>query len=158
MAKYRVLSLEELQSLEKEFISYLILNGIEAKDWERLKKEDKSATEEIVEQFSDVVFEKIFRKVEYLEWVSPQEIRTFQCLRDKIVLVGIKATSERGADFTDPGYIKRTLENPRQDFKIYSTEKTYSKQREEELFEMTNQGCVISDGKLFKTLCLSFPQ
>lgn len=158
MAKYRILSLEELQALEKEFISYLILNGIDAGDWEKLKKEDKPAAEEIVEQFSEAVFEKIFRKVEYLEWISPKEIRTFQCLREKIVLVGIKATPESEADFTNPDYIKRTLENPQRDFKIYSTEKEYNKQREEELFEMTTYGCVISDGKLFKALCLSFPQ
>ena len=82
MAKYRLLTLDELQELEHEFINYLILNGIEAKEWEKLKTEDKPAAEKIVELFSDVVFEKIFRKVEYLEQRNSKEIRCFQCLQD----------------------------------------------------------------------------
>lgn len=158
MPKYRLLSIGELQELEKEFVNFLILNGIAAEDWNKLKIEDIDAADKIVELFSDVVFEKIFRKVEFLDYISPKEIRTFQCLNEKIVLVGIKTSSEGSVDFTDTNYIQKVLANPSENFKIYSTEKKYTKVREQELFEMTTMGCVISDGRLFKAICMAFPK
>jgi hypothetical protein len=157
MAKYRLLTIDELQALEKEFIDFLILNGIEAKDWEKLKVNDKPAAEKVIELFSDVVFEKIFRKVEYLEQRSTKEIRSFQCLPDKLVLVGIKAPASSHADFNNPDYISSVIKNPTEEFDVYTSEKVYAVQREVELFEMTQTGCTISDGKLFKAICLIFP-
>ena len=39
MVKYRALTHEELESMEKEFIDFLVLNGITGEDWEKLKNE-----------------------------------------------------------------------------------------------------------------------
>jgi len=47
--------------------------------------------------------------------------------------------------------------NPPEGLKVFTIEKEYTVQREIELFRMTESGCTISDGKLFKTLCLSLP-
>jgi hypothetical protein len=80
MAKYRVLSLEELKELEKEFIEYLVLNGIEANDWDRLKRDLPQDAEKVIELFSDVVFEKIMRDTRFLEWRDVSELRSLQCL------------------------------------------------------------------------------
>lgn len=158
MPKYRSLSLKELEALEKDFIEYLILNGIAADDWEKLKKEDPSKAEHVIDLFSDVVFESIFRKVEFLEYREAKEIKTFQCLAEKLVLVGMKADSHSEADFTDPDFIHKAAQAPPDALKIYTSEKPYSKERELELFEMTETGCFISDGKIFKTLCLALPR
>lgn len=40
MAKYRLLTHEELIELEKEFIDFLILNSIVASDWMKIKNEE----------------------------------------------------------------------------------------------------------------------
>jgi hypothetical protein len=155
MPKYRYLSLEELQELEKEFVEYLVLNGITADDWEKLKAEDPEKADKVIELFSDVVFESILRKVEYLEYRTPHEVRTFQCLPDRLVVVGMKAENDPEIDFTDSGFIQSAMENPPYSLRVYTTEKHYEKPRELALFEMTEAGCIISDGRLFKTLCLS---
>jgi hypothetical protein len=155
MPKYRYLSLEELQELEKEFVEYLVLNGITADDWEKLKAEDPEKADKVIELFSDVVFESILRKVEYLEYRTPHEVRTFQCLPDRLVVVGMKAENDPEIDFTDSGFIQSAMENPPSSLRVYTTEKHYEKPRELALFEMTEAGCIISDGRLFKTLCLS---
>jgi hypothetical protein len=158
MAKYRLLSLDELKELEKEFVNYLILNGIAADDWQKLKTEDVSRAEGIIDLFSDVVFESILRKIEFLEKRDPTEVQTFHCLGEKLVVVGMKSTKETGVDFTDPNFVKAAAVQPPDALQVYTTEKVYNKEREVELFEMLNSGCVISDGKLFKLLCLSLPQ
>ena len=155
MPKYRSLSLEELHALEKEFVEYLILNGIIADDWEKLKKDDRDKADQIIDLFSDVVFESIFRKVEFLEFRKAKELRTYQCLADKLILVGMKADPLSDTDFTDPAYIQKASQAPPDSLKVYTIEKPYSKERELELFEMTEAGCMISDGRTFKILCLA---
>jgi hypothetical protein len=153
MPKYRLLNKTELQELEKEFIEYLILNGIMADDWERTKSEDPGKQDKIIELFSDVVFESILRKINFLEYREPNSIQIFQCLPEKIVVVSMES-SDPQADFTDPGFIKKASIAPPESLKLFTTDKPYKRDREAELFEMLQTGCVVTDDKLFKTLCL----
>lgn len=150
--KYRNLTREELQELEKEFVDYLIINGIIASDWERLKQEETEKAEDIITLFSDVIFEGIMRKVEFLEKRMTHEFMTFQCLKDRLVLVAISSAS---TDFTNPESIQQAVKSPPKDAEIYTTDKKYSLERELELFQMIESGCTISDGKRFKTLSMA---
>lgn len=158
MPKYRLLSKEELEPLEKEFVDYLVVNGITADEWVRMKEEDIDKAEQIIALFSDVVFEGILRKVAFLEYRAKNEIRAFQCLQDKIILVGMRAPLEAEVDFNDPAFLQNASTGVSADLEIYMTEKTYADSREQELFRMTEQGYQISDGHLFKTLMLAWAQ
>lgn len=158
MSEYRRLSSSELQELEKEFIEYLILNSITAEEWENIKLKDLPKAEKIIELFSDVVFESILRKTSFLEYRDKTSLRIFQCLPEKLVVVAMEAPQESEADFTDSVYLTKAVHHPPQSLKVYATEKKYSRKREAELFEMLQTGCVITDDKLFKTLCLALPQ
>ena len=149
--------MEELRELEKEFVEYLVVNGITAADWEKIKKEHAAKASHIIELFSDVVFESIMRKVRFLEWRTTYELKAFQCLENKLVLVGMSSDVSSGIDFTSAEFIKTAMDNPPSGLKIYTTEKPYNKVREIELFEMVQAGAVIADGKLFKSLCLALP-
>lgn len=154
--KYRVLSTEELHELEKEFIDFLVVNGITAEDWERLKKEEKEKAESIIVLFSDVVFEGIMRKVQFLEIRTKDDVKTFQCLDEKLVLVGMYLAEENDdVDFTDSEFIQNAVKTPPKGIKVYTSDKRYKTEREVELFEMIQSGCSISDGNLFKALSLA---
>ena len=74
MAKYRLLTAEELELFEKEFIDYLVVNGITADDWEKIKSEDQFKAEQIMALFSDVVFEKIMRQTQFLNKIEVASI------------------------------------------------------------------------------------
>ncbi len=65
--KYRRLSTDELQELEKEFVHFLVSNGIAADDWVKLKEEENDKAEALIDTFSDVVMEKVLGKVDFLE-------------------------------------------------------------------------------------------
>ena len=158
MAKYRVLSIAELEEMEKEFIDYLVLNGIAANDWQKLKKSKPKNAEEIIELFSDVVFETIMRKTHYLEKRGEKEMRVLQCLNDKFVLVGINASKIDNADLTNPDYLRQAVHFPPSGLEVFTSEIKYEKLRELEIFEMTQQGYSISNGDLFKTICLVISQ
>lgn len=158
MPKYRLLSKEELAPLEKEFIDYLVVNGVTADDWVKMKAESPENAEEILALFSDVVFEGILRKVSFLDFRSKNEVRAFQCLEDKIIMVGMRAPASATVDFTDARFLQRATTDSPEDLEIYTSEKAYKDSREQELFRMTEQGCEISDGHLFKTLMLAWAQ
>ena len=164
MAKFRLLTIEELKEMEKEFVEYLILVGITADDWVKIKNEDPENAENIVHLFSDVVFEKIMRDTQYLEQRHAKELKALQCLKDKFVLIGLNAlkipASPGGneANLLDSEYLKKAMQSPPSNLEVYTTEIPYKLSREEEIFKMTKEGFDISDGKLFKTLCLVLPQ
>jgi len=158
MAKYRLLSISELQELEKEFIEFLILNGIAAEDWAGMKKKEPDKAENIIHHFSDVVFEKIMRQTQFVERYSEKKVEVFQCLSDKFVIVCLDASKIKNANFTSKHYLETALKNPPAKLEVYTYDYTYNNAREEEIFNQIENGSHISNGKLFKTLCLFLPQ
>lgn len=152
MPKYRNLTQEELSALEKEFVDFLVINGITADEWESLKKKQTAKAEKIIEQFSDVVWEGVLRKTEFLEHQSSQEIRTFQCLPGKIILMGLEI-NDQSVDLRTAEGIEKVKKNI-PSTAVYTSEKVYSNKREEELFALIQSGAQISDGKLYKSIAL----
>jgi len=147
MPKYRLLTRDELQNLEKEFIEYLILTGITGEDWVEMKRQDKVKAESILDLFSDVVFEKILRNVKYLERKDKQSLKLFKCDAEKIFLVGIDSTNQK-IDFRDKESINQ-LNNKVSGLSVYKTSKSYNSKRELELFRMIENGCDITDNTLY---------
>jgi len=152
--KYRALTKDELAGLEKEFVDYLIVNGITADDWVKIKEEEKEKAEDIIVLFSDVVFEGVMRKVKFLEFREKSDLKAFQCLEEKIILVGMMSENPE-VNFTEKKYLETAAQEPPKGVKVYSTEKPYAKTRELELFEMIQAGCSISDGQVFKALAMA---
>ena len=158
MAKYRVLTFEELEELENEFVEYLILNGITADDWAKIKADEHEQAQKIIHLFSDVVFEKIMRKTQFLELRDKHEVKVLQCLKDKFVLVGLNASNIYEADLTDSTYLQASVADPPSELEVYTSEISFKQSREQEIFIMTQNGFMISNGDLFKALCLALPQ
>ena len=145
---YRRLTKEELLPLEKEFVDFLVVNGITADSWVSLKEEENEKADQMIDLFSEVVFEGIFRKTNFLEIRTKQFVHAYQCLGDKMVLVG--------AETNDPA-IDLSSDLPASgEINLFITEKQYGAKREHELFAMTEKGCSISDGELFKYLSLAY--
>jgi hypothetical protein len=145
--------MQELHSLEKEFVDFLIVNGIMADDWEKMKLNETSKSSNIITLFSDVIMEGILRKTIFLEFRDAFTMKAFHCLADKIILVGLDGTEN--FDFTKPENLELAVANPPRGMKIYTSEKAYSKSREKELFNMIQSGCLIADGTTYKALCLA---
>lgn len=152
--KYRALTTEELHELEKEFVDFLVVNGITADQWVKIKEEDKPAAEDMIVLFSDVVMEGVLRNIQYLEFRTRDDIKTFQCLSEKIVLVGIRSDNP-DVNFLDDGFLQTALQSPPKGIEVYTTYKGYKEDRQQELFRMIKSGCQVSDGKLFKALSMA---
>jgi len=150
LAKYRVLTSEELHELEDEFVKFLVLNGIVADDWSTMKK-DQVKADRMIELFSDVVFEKILREVTHLAHYSKSSIKTFHCAEDQIHLIGVDA-EDPSLDLSSQEGRSSITNQKLTDLKIYQASKAYTPNRERELYAMLQNGCVKTDEKLYLQL------
>ncbi len=150
--KYRYLSDQELQLLEKDFVHFLVANGIDNDEWVRVNTESKEKALEIVGLFSDVVIEKAIENVNYLEFRSAKSLKIFHCKEDEIILIGLDIDEESSLDFTEANSAEKAIEEGTDAIKTYKTKKAYHPNRAEEIFKMMEAGCYIVDGKFYNTL------
>ena len=150
--KYKRLTTEELQAMENEFIHFLASAQITGPDWQKMKVNEPKKVEELLDVFSDVVYDKVLRKIKYLEYRDSKTLNIFYCTEDKIVLAGIRVKEHASLDLTASDVASRWNENDLSMVNIIKTEKQYVKEREEEVFELLQSGCLITDEKLFNIL------
>jgi len=153
--KYRLLDKEELLEMEVEFFRFLATRSIPGPDWEKMKTTDPQRVNDYLEEFSDLVFEKILLGVEFLEMKLPDDLKIFRCGKEKIELIGVSVEGAKDIDFTidqSPADMITQFKSSGAQLKLYQAEKSYKGNREKELFSMLEAGCVISNGELFTTL------
>lgn len=153
---YRRLTNEELSELEPEFVRFLASNQLNANDWENLKETNPVKVEELIMLFSQIVFDKTIKGIEYLEFRSLNDIKTFHCLEEKIQMFGLVVEGNERIDFRtnmDSTAMVKLVKNSNSKVSLYSAEKAYNGKREAELYKMMESGCLISkDGAIFKLL------
>jgi hypothetical protein len=152
MAKYRLLSSDELKALEKEFVEYLVVNGITADEWERLKKEENDKALQITDLFSDVVMEGALRKIKFINLYTSETVQAIQCLEDRMIMMAVKREDETLDLLTRTAFELRDIKEGR--ISIYKGQKKYDSERQKVIFDMTQKGYEVSDGQLFRQLAL----
>lgn len=150
MIKYRKLSIEELEELEKEFIQFLAVNGIDAQKWQELKSSEDDEVDALIDLFSDMVMEKSLQNIQYIEHRTPSDYKIFFYDETEAHMFGIKSQS---ANLLDENAFDKLEEHLRNNtISLIKASKLYSKSREVELFETLKNGCVVTESKLFSLL------
>lgn len=150
--RFRRLSQKELEALRDDFVKFLASNSIDAGDWKKMQDGDTEKADKLIDLFSDVVWEKVLSKAQYLEHRTESELKVFHCGTQKLALVAMSAAGVPNIDFTDPDCLKRLAQNPPDGLKLYFKHKDYTMQREEELFALVEGGAKVTDNKLFLAL------
>lgn len=150
--KYQQLTKEQFLALHKEFAEFLATQHIDAKEWNSIKLKNPSMAEEELNIFSDVVWEDVLTKTEYLEHISENHINLFKCESDCIVRIYIKLTNTHKSFLNEvdfQGFLKNPLG---EDFDYFKAEKKYTNERNQELFELIEMGSQISKDALFQAI------
>src|SRR3989344_4769108 len=147
--KYKRLESAELKELEKEFIHFLSSAQITGKDWEMMKLEEVEKAEELIDVFSDLVYEKVISKIEYLEYRDNKSLNIFYFTNDKIVLMGLRVKENSSLDLMANNVFEAWNQSHMNSVNLIKTEKVYTKEKGIEIFQLLQTGCLISDGKLF---------
>lgn len=154
--KYRILTKDELDELESEFITFLAANGIPADDWVKMKADEPEKSHKLIEIFSDVVFEKILSNVHYLEHREKDTIRIFRFGDEKVTMNGIHIEGGSAIDFTknqDTATLIQLFNLSPGKLKIFTAEKAYKQDRLQEIFNLMQNGAqILKNDRLFHTI------
>ena len=150
--KYRQLTKEQFSELHKEFAEFLATQQIDVKEWEVIKKDKPAIADEELNIFSDVVWDDVLTKTEYLEHISKNDINLFKCSSKEIIRIYIKL-NDTSRSFLDKNDFDWFLKNPVNDsFEYFKASKKYTEDRNLELFKLIEMGSVISKGDLFNAI------
>ena len=148
--KYTRLSKEQLEELQQEFINFLATQTITANEWADIKANKPEVAEEELDVFSDLIWEGVLKKVEYLEHISPQQMHLFHLKEKDMQLMAIKLKIDT-IDLTTPeGYEWFRNNLLSDDVEFLTANKTYSEDKALDKFKLIQQGGVITKGNLFK--------
>lgn len=147
--KYRKLTKEQFESLHEEFAKFLASQKIDANEWNKMKAENSALVEDELCVFSDMVWEDVLNKIEYLEHFSKESVNLFKCEKDKLFRIVIKINKDIDL-FTEEGY-RWLLENPKDEAIEYlKGNKGYFEEKNSEVFGLIEKGSHISSGELYQ--------
>ena len=147
--KYRQLTKEQFEGLHEEFAHFLATQSIDAKEWTQIKKEKPTVAEDEMNVFSDVVWDDVLTKTQYLEHFSKQSVNLFKCDEKEIHRIFVKINKD--IDLLGKDGFEWLLSNPTDEkVELYTGTKAYSEERNMELFDLIEKGSAIAKGELFE--------
>ena len=148
--KYLQLTKEQFEELHEEFAVFLAAQSIDVKEWDTIKKEKPDLADKELNIFSDFVWEKVLNKAGYLEHISNDTLNLFKCLENGMERIVVKVKKE-GFNLRDQNDFNWFLDNSKDSqIEYLKGYKAYKKERNTEIFELIQQGSVVSKGALFE--------
>ena len=148
--KYKRLTKEQLEELREEFINFLATQSITADEWSDIKQSKPQVAEEELDVFSDLIWEGVLTKVNYLENVSANHMHLFELGEKEMKLISVKVMNPEVDLRTKEGFgwFKKNWQS---DFVDYLTAaKAYSDDKNVDKFKLIEQGAVITKGELYR--------
>lgn len=153
--KYRLLNKEEMEIFDKDFKHFLIANGVSNEEWVELNQNNIEKATQLVELFSDTIFQKVYEKIQFIEFRSPESCIVFNCLPDSIELISINRKSNQ-VDLSTPESIHEALTKNTSEINYFKSSKKYNTLRELEVHQMIENGCFNSSEDFWNSLSQLF--
>ena len=149
--RYTRLSKDQFEALHLEFARFLAAQSLDAKQWQELKTNQPESVALFLDRFSDLVWEDILTKVQYLEQWSAHQHISIKRTDTQLESIIVKSNYTLPIDQSD-GW-QWVLENIHSDeVVIYRGTKQLGDDPKRELFKLIEQGAEISDGSHYKVL------
>lgn len=147
--KYARLTKEQLDTLQQEFINFLSTQTITSQEWQTIKKKQPQVAEQELDVFSDLVWEGALSQAKFLENISPKLLFLFKLEAQQMSLISVKVVQE-GIDITTKeGYSWLQKNYATDDVEFYTATKTYTEDKNLDIFKLIQQGAVITKGDLY---------
>lgn len=147
--KYKRLTKEQFEALHVEFANFLATQQIDKKEWDNLKENKPEVAEQELDVFSDLVWEGVLAKANFLEHFSKSHIFLFHCQENFIQSIVMK-TLEPNVDFMTKEGLQWLGDNMfSATTEIHVGKKEYQPERNVAIFELIQQGAILSDGQLY---------
>ena len=150
--KYSRLTKEQFEELHQEFINFLATQAIDKAEWDKIKIEKPEVAEQELDVFSDLVWEGVLGRAEYLEHFSKNHIFLFQCSDSYVQSIVLKSLVLETNFLTKDGlqWLSDNMFTENVEMKI--GKKVFEKDRNSSLFDLIQQGAFLSDGQLYQQI------
>jgi cag pathogenicity island protein 24 len=158
--KYIRLTKEQLEELHPEFINFLVTQSITGEEWKQIKEKQPEVAEQELDVFSDLIWEGVLSKANYLQNCSSRQLFLFNLAKNEMQLIVVKITDASIDLMTTYGF--KWLQNniSSNSVELFTASKTYSvrvppeasaeaQDRNRDIFELIRQGAEIVTGKLY---------
>ncbi len=150
--KYTRLTKEQLEELHPEFINFLATQSIDKSEWDKIKQEQPQVAEQELDVFSDLIWEGVLTRAEYLEHFSSSHGFLFHCTETQVHSIILKVLDANVDLLTREG-MQFLSENMFTDkIEIRTGRKEYAGERNVAIFELIQQGAFLSDGRFYNEL------
>lgn len=150
--KYTRLTKEQFEELHPEFINFLATQAIDKVEWDKLKTEKPEVAEQELDVFSDLIWEGVLTRAEFLEHFSKNHVFLFQCFDTYIDSIVLKSTvpevdflTKEGLQWLSDNMFTETIE-------MKVGRKEFTEDRNTSIFELIRQGSFLSDGQLYQQI------
>ena len=150
--KYSRLTKEQFEELNQEFSTFLATQSIDKAEWDKIKAEKPEVAEQELNVFSDLIWEGVLSKAEYLEHFSKNHIFLFQCFETEVKSIVLKSLvpevdflTNNGLQWLSDNMFTETIE-------MKVGKKVFTEERNTSVFLLIQQGAFLSDGQLFQQI------
>ena len=150
--KYTRLTKEQFEELNPEFSNFLATQAIDKAEWDKIKVEKPAVAEQELDVFSDLIWEGVLTRAEYLENFSKNIIFLFKSFDTYIQTIVLK-TMVPEIDFLQKEGLIWLSDNMFTDtIEMKIGRKEFTDDRNTSLFKLIEQGSFLSDGQLFNQI------
>jgi hypothetical protein len=150
--KYTRLTKEQFEALHQEFANFLATQSIDKKEWDEIKINKPEVAEQELDVFSDLIWEGVLAQTKYVEHFSKNHIFLFHCLETEVKSIVLK-TLEPEVDFMTSKGLEWMVNNLFTDaIDIHVGRKEYQGERNAAIFDIIQQGAILSDGQLYQQI------
>ena len=150
--KYTRLTKEQFEELHPEFINFLASQSIDKAEWDSIKVNKPEVAEQELDVFSDLIWEGVLTRAEFLEHFSKNHIFLFQCFDTYVNSIVLKSLvpevdflTKEGLQWLSDNMFTETIE-----MKI--GKKVFTEERNASIFALIQQGAILSDGQLYQQI------
>ncbi|KLT69818.1 MULTISPECIES: DUF6495 family protein [unclassified Flavobacterium] len=150
--KYARLTKEQFDELHAEFSNFLATQTIDKAEWDSIKENKPEVAEQELDVFSDLIWEGVLSRAEFLEHFSRNHIFLFQCFETHVQSIVLKALVPETDFLTKEGlqWLSDNMFTDNIEMKV--GKKVFTEDRNASIFELIQQGAFLSDGQLFKQI------
>jgi hypothetical protein len=150
--KYARLTKEQFEELHPEFINFLATQSIDKSEWDKIKQEQPHIAEQELDVFSDLIWEGVLTRAEFLEHFSKNHVFLFRCGEAQVHSIVLKSL-EPETDFLTREGLQWLSDNMFTDhIEMKIGKKDFNEERNVSIFELIKQGAFLSDGQLYKQI------
>lgn len=151
--KYTRLTKEQFDELHPEFINFLAAQSIDKAEWDKLKTEQPQIAEQELDVFSDLIWEGVLTRAEYLEHFGKNYVFFFHCGETQVHSIILKTVGVEVDFLTRDGlqFLTDNLFSDQIEMKV-GTKAYDNGDRNLAIFQLIQQGAFLSDGARYLDL------